>query len=110
MILPTQASENISISTIDRYAGQVCNDFNVPGLAVAIVKDDTIVLVKGYGVRKLGGNQPVTEHTLFGIASISKSFTAMALGMLVDEGLLKWDDLVAKYIPSFQLHDPYSTR
>ena len=102
--------ESIPVSTIDRYANQVRNDFNVPGLAVAIVKDDAVVLAKGYGVRKLEGNQSVTENTLFGIASISKSLTAMALGLLVDEGKLKWDDPVTKYNPSFQLYDPYATR
>ncbi|MCP4417732.1 MAG: serine hydrolase [Chloroflexi bacterium] len=105
-----EIEESVPVSTIDQYANQVRNDFNVPGLAVAIVKDDTIVLAKGYGVRKLGNTQPVTENSLFGIASISKSFTAMALGLLVDEGKLKWNDPVTKYIPSFQLYDSYATR
>ncbi len=95
---------------IDRYAEKVCNDFNVPGLAVAIVKDGRVVMAKGYGVRALGSDQPATEESLFGIASISKSFTAMALGMLVDEGKLCWDDPVTKHIPSFQLYDAYATR
>jgi CubicO group peptidase (beta-lactamase class C family) len=97
-------------STFERYVERVREDFAVPGIAVAIVEDDTLVLAKGYGVRRLAEQQPLTEHSLFGIASISKSFTAMALGMLVDEGKLKWNDPVTKYIPSFQLHDAYATR
>ena len=76
----------VLISTFERYVERVREDFAVPGIAVAIVEDDALVLAKGYGVRRLGGNEPVSGHSLFGIASISKSFTALALGMLVDEG------------------------
>ncbi len=98
------------ISTFEPYVQRVREDFHVPGIAVAIVEDDALVLAKGYGKRKLGEEQPVSEHSLFGIASISKSFTALALGMLVDEGKLKWDDPLTKYIPSFQHYDAYATR
>ena len=66
--------------------------FDVPGVAVAIVKDGKVVLAKGYGVRKLGEPTPVDERTLFGIASNTKVFTATALGLLVEEGKLGWDD------------------
>ena len=103
-------NEDILLSKIDRFAEQLRDDFDVPGLAVAIVKDDDLVLAKGFGIRKLGESHPVDEHTLFGIASISKSFTALALGMLVDAGKLHWDDPVTKHLPSFQLHDAYATR
>lgn len=102
--------EKIPIPAIDRYAEKVCNDFNIPGLAVAIIKDDRVVMASGYGVRELGGDQPVTAESLFGIASISKSFTAMALAMLVDEGRLRWDDPVTAHIPAFQLYDACATR
>jgi CubicO group peptidase (beta-lactamase class C family) len=102
--------KEIPFSNIDRYASQLHNDYDAPGFAVAIVKDDDLVLAKGYGVRKLGESHPFDENTLFGIASISKSFTALALGMLVDEGKLKWDDPVTRYLPSFQLYDAYATR
>ncbi len=105
-----EAKESNLISTIDQYAEQVCADFDVPGLAVAIVKDDAIILAKGYGVKRMGGDQPISENTLFGIASISKSFTAMAVAMLVDEGKLTWDDPVTKHLPLFQMHDPYAAR
>ena len=102
--------EEIILSTIDRYANLLRNDYEVPGLAVAVVKDDDLMLAKGYGIRNLDESALVDEHTIFGIASISKSFTAMVLGMLVDEGKLEWDDPVTKYLPSFQLHDAYATR
>ena len=103
-------NELIASSAVDYYAELIRADYNVPGLALAIVKDDTILLAKGYGVCKMGGKKPVNAGTRFGIASISKSFTAMALGMLVDEGKLDWSDPVTKHIPSFQLQDAYASR
>jgi CubicO group peptidase (beta-lactamase class C family) len=95
---------------LDAYVTQAMHDAEVPGLAIAVVKDDAIVFAKGYGVRKLGEPAPVDEHTLFAIASTTKAFTAAALGMLVDEGKLRWDDPVTKFLPAFQLYDPYVTR
>src|SRR4029453_9928320 len=85
-------------------------DWSVPGVAIAVIKDDRIVLAKGYGVREIGKPEPVDEHTLFAIGSSSKAFTAAAIAMLVDDGKLKWDDPVTKYLPNFQLFDPYTTR
>jgi len=85
-------------------------DFEVPGAAVAVVKDDAIVFAAGYGTRELGRDLPVNEHTLFAAGSISKSFTATSLAMLVGEGKLAWDDPVTHYLPGFQLYDAYATR
>lgn len=98
------------VKEIDEYATKAGRDWKVPGFALAIVKDDKVVFTKGYGVRKLGETAPVDEHTLFAIASNSKAFTAAALGTLVDEGKIKWDDPATKYLPGFQLYDPYATR
>jgi CubicO group peptidase (beta-lactamase class C family) len=84
--------------------------FEVPGLAVAVVKDGEVVLTRGYGVRRAGEPAPVDAHTLFGIASNTKAFTAAALGILVDEGKIAWDDPVTKHLPWFQMYDPYVTR
>lgn len=95
---------------LDEFAARVLKEFEVPGLAVAIVKDGKVVLSKGYGVRKLGDTAPVDENTLFGIASNTKAFTTAALAMLVDEGKIAWDDPVTKHLPTFQLYDPYVTR
>ncbi len=84
--------------------------FEVPGLSLAVVKDGRLVTAKGYGVRKLGDPAPVDAKTLFGIASNTKAFTATALGILVDEGKLRWDAPVIDYLPWFQMSDPYVTR
>jgi CubicO group peptidase (beta-lactamase class C family) len=94
----------------DQYVEKAMKDWEVPGLAIAIVKDDRIVFAKGYGVREIGGTAAVNEQTLFAIGSSSKAFTAATVALLVDEGKIKWDDPVTKYLPSFQLFDPYSTR
>jgi CubicO group peptidase (beta-lactamase class C family) len=94
----------------DAYVNKALKDWQVPGVAIAIVKDDKIVMAKGYGTRELGKTLPVDEQTLFAIGSSSKAFTAAGLAMLVDEGKVKWDDPVTKYLPGFQLYDPYSTR
>jgi CubicO group peptidase (beta-lactamase class C family) len=95
---------------IDEYAQKAGRDWRVPGFAVAIVKDDRVVFAKGYGVRELGKTEPVDADTLFAIASNTKAFTAAALALLVDEGKLNWDDPVTKYLPGFQLFDPFVTR
>src|SRR5882672_10651422 len=75
--------------------------------AIAVVKDGKIVLAKGYGLREIGKADSVTEHTLFAIGSVSKSFTATALAMLVDEKKLKWDDTLATKVDGFRLGDNY---
>ena len=94
----------------DEYVNKAIKDWEVPGLAIAIIKNDRIVFAKGYGVRELGKPTPVDERTLFAIGSSSKAFTATSIAMLVDEGKLKWDDPATKYLPGFQLYDPYATR
>ena len=98
------------LKEIDEYAAKAGQDWKVPGFAVAIVKDDKVVFAKGYGVRELNKPDAVDSNTLFAIASNSKAFTAAAVAILVDEGKLKWDDPVTKYLPWFQLYDPYVTR
>jgi len=99
-----------TLNGFDDYVNKALKDWDVPGVAIAIVKNDQIVFAKGYGVRKLGDPTPVDEKTLFAIGSSSKAFTAAAIAMLVDEGKIKWDDPVTKYLPGFQLFDPYVTR
>lgn len=84
--------------------------WNIPGLALVIVKDDNILYTRGYGVRKIGTPDPVDEHTIFGVASITKTFTATGIGLLVQEGKLAWDDPVTKHLPTFQLYDSHATQ
>ena len=95
---------------LDTLVARVMKTFEVPGLSLAIVKDGQVLLAKGYGVKKLGEPAPVDAQTLFGIASNSKVFTAVALGMLVDEGKLRWDGRVIDYLPEFQMYDPNVSR
>jgi CubicO group peptidase (beta-lactamase class C family) len=92
---------------LDSYVANSMKTFDVPGMAVAIVKDGKIVVAKGYGVRKLGDPTPVDEHTMFGIGSNTKAFTTAALAGLVDAGKLSWDDPVYQRLPGFMMYDPY---
>lgn len=102
-------SQEISTGSIDSLVEKVITSFRVPGIAVGIVKDGKIIHAKGYGVRSLSTQKPVTPLTNFGIASNSKAFTAAALGILVEQGKINWDDHVRDYIPEFKLYDPYVT-
>ncbi|MBK9154313.1 MAG: serine hydrolase [Chloracidobacterium sp.] len=98
------------LTGFDAYAENAMKEWEVPGMAVAVVKDDKIVFARGYGVKKLGEPAPVDERTIFAIGSSSKAFTAAAIAILVDEGKLKWDDPVSLYLPEFELYDPYASR
>src|SRR5262245_48087777 len=84
---------------LDAYVAGVMKTFDVPGLSLAIVKDGKVVVAKGYGVRKLGEPAVVDARTVFGIASNTKVFTAVALGLLVEEGKIAWDTPVVTYLP-----------
>jgi CubicO group peptidase (beta-lactamase class C family) len=103
-------AQNAPPADLDAYVARSMKTYNVPGLAVAIVKDGKVVLEKGYGVRKLGDSTPVDENTLFGIGSNTKAFTAAALATLVDEGKISWDDPVYERLKGFQMYDPYVSK
>ncbi|MDE3071766.1 MAG: beta-lactamase family protein, partial [Pseudomonadota bacterium] len=85
------------------YVDSARKTFDVPGIAVAIVKDGKVVLAKGFGVRELGQPAKVDAHTLFAIASNTKAFTAAALQMLADQGKLDMDARVIDYLPGFRM-------
>ena len=95
---------------LDAEAARIMKAFEVPGLALAVVKDGKVIVAKGYGVRKIADPAPVDARTLFGIASNTKVFTATALGLLVEEGKIAWDAPVINYLPWFAMYDPYVTR
>jgi CubicO group peptidase (beta-lactamase class C family) len=105
----TTFCQPITSSQIDTLVEKTLKTFDVPGIAVAVVKDGKIIHEKGYGVSSLNTMKKMDEHTRFGIASNSKAFTVAALGILVDEGKVKWDDKVTDYIPEFKLYSPYVT-
>ncbi|QNF31740.1 beta-lactamase family protein [Adhaeribacter swui] len=98
------------LKKLDAYYEKARKDWNVPGMAIAIVKNDSMIFAKGYGVLNAKTGGQVNSNTLFGIASNTKAFTAAALGILVDEGKLNWNDPVTKYLPYFQLYNPYVTQ
>ncbi len=103
-------AQEAPLGGFDDYVNKALRDWEVPGVAIAVVKDDRIVLAKGYGVRKLGDPALANERTLFAIGSSSKAFTAASVAMLADEGKLKWDDAATKHLPGFEVYDPYVTR
>ncbi len=111
LIAPAIAAQtDPKVAEFDAYAAKAAKDWGAVGLAVAVIKDGKTIFAKGYGVRELGKPDPVNEQTLFSIGSTTKAMTAAAIGMLVDEGKLRWDDPVTKHLPWFQLGDPYVTR
>lgn len=104
-------AENVPFcEEIDRIANEALKMFNVPGAALALVINDQVILTRGYGTRKANEELPVTEQTLFPIASCTKSFTALLLAQLVDEGKVAFDAPVRKYIPEFCLMDEERTQ
>ena len=102
-------SQPLNSKQIDSLAELTLKTFNVPGIAVGVVKDGKLIHAKGYGVSNLETGKKVDENTLFGIASNSKAFTTAAISMLVEEGKMKWDDKVTDHIPGFKMYDPYVT-
>lgn len=95
---------------LDSILQEALKSFQVPGLAVVVVHKDQVIYLKGAGVRKIGTADPVTPETIFALASVTKAFTATALGILVDEGKTDWDDPVRKHLPWFRLADPLADR
>ena len=110
IISNTNTFAQISSTQVDELVNRTLTAFNVPGIAVAIVKDGKIVLAKGYGVKSILTKEKVDANTLFGIASNSKAFTSAALAILVDEGKIKWDDKVIQYLPNFRMYNDYVTQ
>ena len=106
----SQSALPISPAAIDATVTRAMKAFQVPGMAVGIIKDGKLVYAKGYGVRELGKPAQVDADTLFQIGSNTKAFTTAALAMLVDEGKIHWDDRVIDYLPQFRMYDPYVTR
>ncbi|HVE77325.1 MAG TPA: serine hydrolase domain-containing protein, partial [Gemmatimonadaceae bacterium] len=107
---PRRASPTAPAASLDEYVARGVRDWEVPGLALAVVKGDSVVFLAGYGVREQGRRDRVDGHTLFAVGSTTKAMTAAALGMLADEGKLRWDDPVADHLPWFRVADPYVTR
>ncbi len=95
---------------LDDLVKNTLTTFDVPGISVGVIKDGKVVYSKGFGKRSLANNLPMNDETLVGIASNSKGFTCTALAILADEGKLSWNDKVTKFIPEFQMYDPYVSK
>jgi CubicO group peptidase (beta-lactamase class C family) len=100
-------AQKIQLDSLDRQIHQLIKDFEIPGLSIGIVRNDSMIFSKGYGNLEIHKERKVDENTIFGIGSISKSFTALTLGILVDEGKIDWDHKVKDYLPYFELYAPY---
>jgi len=103
------SDKSVDLSQLETYFVEAMKAWKIPGMAVAIVKDGKVALAKGFGVKEYSKEDKVDEMTLFAIASNTKAFTAAALGILVDEGKIEWDDRICEYLPYFRLYDPYVT-
>src|SRR5438105_12848937 len=108
--VPAARAQDAPLRGFDAYVEQALRDWRVPGVAVAVVRNDSVVFSKGYGVRELGKPARVDTHTLFAIGSTTKAFTAAALALLVDSGKLACAEPVTKHLPWLELADPYVTR
>lgn len=100
------SADSFDSKAIDESVSQALEAWHVPGVAVAIVKDGEVIYLKGHGVKKQGRKDPITPETVFPLASCTKAFTSAAMGILVDEGKVDWDDPVHKHFPAFHLSDP----
>lgn len=103
------AQQDTRVDSLKKYLNDARVKWNVPALSVGIIHNDSIVLLEGFGEREIGTGKAVDGNTLFAVASNTKAFTATALGILSDEGKLRWDDKVIDYLPWFRLYDPYVT-
>ena len=110
-VLAAQKSPDAAIAReLDGFIRKGMKDWEIPGLSVAVVHRDSVVLLRGYGVLQRGTSSRVDENTLFGIMSTTKAMTTMAVAMLVDDGKLSWDDPVSRWVPEFAMPDAWTTR
>ena len=107
---PTDEQLKTILADFDQYSAKAMIDWKVPGMAIGIVRDGKLIFAKGYGVKTLGSDDPVSENTIFQIGSTSKAFTATLAAMLADEGKFKWEDKVLDHVPDFAMYDPWVTR
>ena len=98
---------NMSADSLDQYIQESMDESGLVGMAVGVIQDKELVYSKGFGEKIAGTGQAVDENTVFALASLSKAFTACAIGLLVDDGKLNWSDPVQKHLPWFKMYDPY---
>jgi len=106
---PAEKTDEQRLAGFDQFVNDRLKEWEVPGLAISIVKDGKVIYARGFGFRDVANQKPVTTDTLFAIGSCTKAFTATAIGMLVSEGKLEWDKPVISYLPDFRMNDDYVT-
>jgi CubicO group peptidase (beta-lactamase class C family) len=109
MALAHTASAQEPYPGLDNYISNAVQTWKIPGVAVAIVRNDSVLYTKGFGVLSAGSHTPVDDQTLFEIGSSTKLFTATVVAMMVSDGKMKYDDLMSKYLPDFKLYDPIAS-
>jgi CubicO group peptidase (beta-lactamase class C family) len=107
---PDAAQLAALLPAFEAYAEQARVTWGTPGMAIAMVHQDHVIYAKGFGVKQLGGTDPVDPHTLFPIGSASKAFTSALVALLADEGKRRWEDPVVDHVPAFEMSDPWVTR
>ncbi|NQT81016.1 MAG: serine hydrolase [Candidatus Aminicenantes bacterium] len=101
--------KKVNLKGLEKFINKTMEEWKVPGLGISILKDGNVVFSQGFGLRDVKRSMPVTPRTLFAIGSCTKAFTAVTMGILVDEGKLGWDTPVKEYLPTFKLKDPFAT-
>lgn len=103
-------AQHHNIDSLDAFIAKQVIEYKLPGLAIGIIKDNKVIFKKGYGVTSTLDGLAVTTRTIFPVMSCTKAFTATAIGILVDEGKISWNENVIKYLPDFKLSDPWITK
>src|SRR5438093_10750842 len=101
---PQKPNQSSGLATLDQFVPSQMQKWKVPGLAIAVVRNGKVIYSRGFGLRDVKVNLPVTTKTVFAIGSISKSFTSLSMGILNDEGKLDWEKPVRLYLPEYQIY------
>jgi CubicO group peptidase (beta-lactamase class C family) len=104
-----ELNEADRLGGLSTFIEKKMEEWKIPGMAIGVIQNDSVVFLKGFGFRDVDKKLPVTPQTLFRIASLSKTFTAATVGLLCDEGKLGWNTPIIDYLPDFRLYDEYAT-
>src|SRR4051812_7337007 len=109
LVFGTVAGAQEPFPGLDAYISKQVATWKIPGIGVAIVRNDSVLYTKGFGVLAAGSTTPVDDQTLFEIGSSSKSFTATLVAMMVADGKMRYDDHIARFLPDLKLYDPVAS-
>lgn len=107
---PTPVADGFDVRQFEDMAQQLVASQRIPGMAMAIVKNGRIVSLRGYGITDTRAAEPIDTHTVFRLASLSKSFAGTMTGLLVNDGVIRWDSRVTDFLPDFHLQNEYATQ